>query len=475
VKEIARSATLGRVSRRRFLERSSLAATAGFLGLRHAAGSETNMAVVDRYGPLVPDPHRIVDLPSGFRYRVLSRTGDSMVDGLVVPGFPDGMGAFAAADGRVVLIRNHELESKGEPGEADFFRRLGPFGRKNELFADVDASRLYDRGANGSYPSIGGTTTLVFDPQTGAVTTEFMSLAGTERNCAGGVTPWGTWITCEESSEKANGEFLDDHGYAFEVKPSLTPELQTAVPYREMGRFRREAVAVDPRTGIVFQTEDMGDGLFYRFTPNVPSELRRGGRLQALAIAGRAGADTRHWGESERVIELGQKLAVEWVDMDDEEAPNNDLRHRGLADGAALFARGEGIWFGDGVCYFACTSGGAKKLGQIFKYVPAGDAGDASGGTLELFIESTDGNIMQSADNLTIAPWGDLLVCEDRGENSHIRGVTANGRIYDIARNAVNGTEFAGACFAPQMTTLFVNLQKPGITLAIDGPWSPTG
>ena len=469
-----------RRSRRRFMKQSTLALGAAFMGLkgftaRAAAGGET--ASVDLYGPLVPDPEGLLDLPRGFRYRVLTRTGDPMDDGLVVPGFPDGMGAFAADDGKVVLVRNHELESKGEiPERTDQFRKLGPFGPRNELLDRVDRRKLYDPGAADGYPSLGGTTNVVYDPSTGNVESQFLSLAGTERNCAGGITPWGTWITCEESSEIDDGEYLADHGYAFEVEPTTSVGLQTARPYRDMGRFRREAVAIDPRTGIVYQTEDVGDGLFTRFVPRVPGRLDLGGRLQALALARRTKADTRNWEESEgERLEPDTPVEVRWIDLDDVRAPKNDLRHRGRAAGAAVFSRGEGIWWGDGVVYFACTDGGPKRLGQIFRYRPSaveGEKGERDApGVLELFVESTDDRIIQNADNLTTAPWGGLVVCEDRATESHIRGVTLDGRVYTLGRNALNGTEFAGACFAPGLDTLFVNIQKPGITLAIDGPW----
>ena len=242
-----------------------------------------------------------------------------------------------------------------------------------------------------------------------------------------------------------------------------------------MGRFRREAVAVDPVTGIVYQTEDKGDSLFYRFIPRVPGQLERGGRLQALMLADQKGADTRNWKASQgSMFPEGRAIDVTWIDLDDVRSPEDDLRHRGFAAGAALFARGEGLWFSDGVFFFACTNGGPTLLGQIFKYTPAapdGSDGSSSTGALELFIESTDDNVIRSADNLTIAPWGDLIVCEDRRTESHLRGITFDGKIYTIARNALNGTELAGACFAPDRSTMFLNLQKPGLTVAIDGPW----
>ena len=232
---------------------------------------------------------------------------------------------------------------------------------------------------------------------------------------------------------------------------------------------------MDPVTGIVYQTEDKGDSLFYRFIPKVPGRLERGGRLQALMLADQKGADTRNWEASHgSTFPGGRAIDVTWIDLDDVRSPEDDLRHRGFAAGAALFARGEGLWFGDGVFFFACTNGGPALFGQIFKYTPAapdGSDGSSSTGTLELFIESTDDNMIRRADNLTIAPWGDLIVCEDGRTESHLRGITFDGKIYTIARNALNGTELAGACFAPDRSTMFVNLQKPGLTVAIDGPW----
>ena len=112
-----------RLSRRQFVQRA-LAVSAAFPGLKSLGRSAeasgfANPIVLDRYGPLLRDPHRILDLPKGFRYRVISRTGDRMADGFVVPGFPDGMAAFSGRDGKVILIRNHELESKGAGGIAD--------------------------------------------------------------------------------------------------------------------------------------------------------------------------------------------------------------------------------------------------------------------------------------------------------------------------------------------------------------------
>jgi hypothetical protein len=456
-------------SRRDFLRSASLYA-AGFAGLRAllenplAAAAAEAGAPAFGFGPLRRDPAGLLDLPAGFSYVRFSAWGEEMDDGLLVPGGHDGMAAFPGPDGRVLLVRNHELESEW----LDF----SPFGRDHARLARVDATRLYDRGG-GVRPNLGGTTTLVYDPGARRLERHFLSLAGTVRNCAGGPTPWGTWVTCEEVNDEAEPHAEQAHGFNFEVPPSATPGLVAPVPLKAMGRFRHEAVCVEPRSGIVYQTEDIGDGLLYRFIPAEPGRLAAGGRLQALALRDRFGADTRNWDSA--LLPTGRPLAVRWVDLDEVESPRGDLRHRGFGAGAALFARGEGAWWGGDAAWFAMTNGGSAKLGQIFRYRPSpaeGTAGEADApGTLELFIEPNDSALVSNADNLTVAPWGDLVLCEDTGAACRLVGVTPQGAFYVIGRNPVPGRELAGACFSPDGSTLFVNVQKPGHTLAITGPW----
>jgi uncharacterized protein len=217
--------------------------------------------------------------------------------------------------------------------------------------------------------------------------------------------------------------------------------------------------------------------VLYRFLPERRGNLARGGRLQALAWRDRAlGADSRNWmGE---VLPRQQWRAVDWVDLEEVEAPEDDLRRRGHAKGAVLFARGEGIHFGDGEFYFACTNGGAAKAGQIMRYRPSrfeGRPGERSApGRLQLFVESRDKAELDYADNLTVAPNGHLIVCEDQGGGNvtnHLRGITPDGRPYPLAL-LTEQTELAGACFSPDGRTLFVNIYQPGRTVAITGPWA---
>ena len=457
------------ISRRRFLG-SAAALSLGFAGLRCVDPRE---AAFDGQGaglgPLVDDPEGLMALPRGFRYTVISRQGEVMTDGLLVPGLHDGMAAFPGPGGRTLLVRNHEMGTGSTPS-------LSAFGRDFELLSRIDPTLLYD-GGTGRQPAMGGTTTLVFDTRTQSLESHFLSLAGTVRNCAGGATPWGTWITCEETVERAGGDLARDHGYAFEVPAETTGHLNAAVPLQAMGRFRREAVAIDPTSGVVYQTEDNVEGLLYRFVPDRPGALARGGRLEALAVADRPSLDTRNF--ENPTVEPGFTLPVAWVPLDDVDAPEDDLRVRGFDAGAARFARGEGIWYGNGEIYFACTNGGRAQLGQIWRYrpSPAETRPEEVGvpGTLELFIEPNDGNLVANADNLTGAPWGDLVICEDGTGADRLIGVTPAGELYVLGRNVNSSGELAGACFSPDGTTLFVNMQAEGLTLAITGPWPGAG
>ena len=405
-----------------------------------------------------------LDLPEGFTYKIISKAGDPMDDGFLVPGRPDGMGAFAGPNGSVVLVRNHENSP------TPFLN--SPFGEKNEKLAQLDLLKLYDAG-NSNTPGLGGTTTFVYNENTAQVEKQYLSLAGTYRNCAGGVTPWNSWLTCEEDVTRKGGKAEKDHGYVFEVPASDQISLVDPKPIRAMGRFNHEAVAVDPRTGIVYQTEDRHDGLIYRFIPNVPGQLHEGGRLQALCIIDQSSLDTRNW--EERTIALRQSLPVRWIDIENVLSPKDDLRAQGFERGAAKFARGEGMWFGENEMFFACTNGGPKHHGQVFRYEPSlfeGSSGEIeSPGLLELYAESEDKTILDSCDNLTIAPWGDVLLCEDNGDLNHIRGINKKGEIYNFGFNRSSSSEFAGLVFSPSGKTLFVNIQENGDTLAITGPW----
>jgi hypothetical protein len=310
--------------------------------------------------------------------------------------------------------------------------------------------------------------------KTGQRESEFLSLSGTIRNCSGGITPWGSWLSCEENVTRAGENVGKDHGYVFEV-PATQKGLVTPVPLKDMGRFNHEAACVDSRSGIVYLTEDRGDSLLYRFIPNEKGQLAKGGRLEALAFVQAEISDTRNWNEVQ--VSKGRQYQVKWVPLSDPESPQDDLRKQGAAKGAALFARGEGIFWGNGELFFACTNGGAAKYGQIFRYVPSTNEGSPreaeAPGLIDLFMESTNPAFYNYGDNIAVMPTGHLLVCEDQYtdiSDNHLRGVNAQGQTYMIARSRVQ-TEFAGGCFSPDGSTMFVNMMEPTMTLAISGPW----
>jgi secreted PhoX family phosphatase len=452
------------------------AAAFAFSGLARSVAaqeaSETYLNEVHGYGPLLRDPNGMLDLPDGFTYEVVSQGGETMADGLLVPGQFDGMGCFALDGSRVALVRNHELK-----GSTSTHRNWGPGGYHQERIGLLPAERAYDTYKDGR-PLPGGTTTVVYDMQTRRTVSQHLSLAGTSTNCCGGMTPWGSWLTCEETEEgPADADVTKPHGFVFEV-PAAAAGLADPVPLKAMGRFDHEAVCVDPRTGIVYLTEDKADGLFYRFIPETPGELVRGGRLQAMVWRGQKGADSSN--HKDRVWNVGDWREVEWVDLDEVESPNGDLRMRGHADGAVLVARGEGVVWGDGELYLTATSGGPIERGQILRYVPSPEEGRGGErrrpGRVQLFVESTDLKTLNMGDNLTVAPWGHLVVCEDNYSSeirNHVKGVSPDGKLYTIARNVFAGnSEFAGAVFSPDGSTLFVNIQYPGVTFAIRGPWA---
>ena len=423
-------------------------------------------------GALRSDPGRLLDLPAGFSYRVVSRVGTTMADGLRVPPAHDGMAAFSGDDGRVILVCNHELPPS--------HTRHSAFGEDFAALPGNVREKVYDAGG-GRTPGAGGTTTTVYNPRTGETEHQFLSLAGTELNCAGGATPWGSWLSCEEvfagpGTGLSNARLITRerrHGYVFEV-PSSATSLVRAEPIRSMGRFEHEACAVHVPTGIVYMTEDRHHSLFYRYLPDVPGELIKGGRLQALAITGTPSARMHNW-PGDAPVPVNESLGVHWIDLDDIDPDENDLRLRGAAAGAATFARGEGLAAAGGDFAFSCTIGGPARLGQLFVYTPSPFEGTArekeAPGSLRLLAEADEESLLRNNDNLTAAPWGDLVVCEDTRSNCGIVGVRPDGAMYAIADNAYSDSELAGVCFSPDGSTLFVNVQYPGTTLAITGPW----
>ncbi|MCM1946232.1 PhoX family protein [Streptomyces sp. G2] len=424
------------------------------------AGAPAAAEPLGGYGPLLPDPAGLLDLPAGFSYRVLSREGDRLRSGEGrVPSHCDGMSAFAGPYGGVRLVRNHENRP-----EARHAVPLVP-------------GLVYDRGGKG------GCTVLGLDAD-GEVRSERVGIAGTAVNCAGGPTPWGTWLTCEETEDRAGTKgYEKDHGFVFEVDPA-DPHRTGAVPLTALGRFAHEAVAVDPYTGIVYETEDAFEhpfGLFYRFLPERPlggtGALRAGGTLQALRVPGVP--DLSEVRETGTVFE-----GVEWVPVPDPGATGTPIRFQDFGPGGITHAQKlEGCYWGGRSVYFVSSfartsdGSGATHFGQVWRYDPRGRRL-----TLAVsFGPDTDVRLPgESPDNICLAPTGGLMVCEDGGGAQHVFGVNRRGEVYAVARGAQDigkpgapaWGEFAGVTFSPDGSTMYVNCYEPGTTFAVTGPWS---
>ncbi|MFF9024583.1 alkaline phosphatase PhoX [Streptomyces eurythermus] len=411
------------------------------------------------YGPLIPDPNGLLDLPKGFRYTVLSREGDPLRSGEgPVPSHHDGMAAFAGRAGRTHLVRNHENRATAQ------------------IPVPTVGGLTYDPAGKG------GCTALTLDRHQ-RVLSERVAIAGTAVNCAGGRTPWGTWLTCEETEDKAgtNG-YTKDHGFVFEVHPT-DPHRTGAVPLAALGRFQHEAVAIDPRDGVLYETEDAFQkpfGLFYRFLPNRPlggvGSLRAGGRLQAMRVPGVA--------DLSAIRETGARFdGIEWVDVPDPLAAATPTRFQDYGPGGITHAQKlEGCYWGGGSVYFVSSfargadGSAADHYGQVWRYDPAHRRLTLA----VVFGPDTDVRLPgESPDNICLAPGGGLMVCEDGNGAQHVFGLTRRGEVYALARGRQNiGTdrqpewgEFAGVTFAPDGATMYVNCYTPGTTFAVTGPW----
>ena len=456
------------------------------LAARVAAGSPLDSP---GYGELIPMGD--LALPAGFEYAVIARQGHPMSDGHPSPSTFDGMAAFPGADGTTILLRNHENKSRN----ARLFANEIPVVVPNEL--RYNKTETLSDPVTGQQVSAfhGGVTRMVVSEH--EVIDSRSVLGGTIFNCAGGRTPWGSWITCEEQYHTyaaPDGTFTK-HGYIFEVDAYATGPVE-ARPIRRAGRFDHEAVAW--HNGYLYETEDNNQlNAFYRYDPAMTIACAghladSAGTLQGLRFVDYPGANTAvGW-------PLGEARRVDWVTVDNPEPATNSgavttplvdrgIRFQAWAKGAAQFRRTEGCWEADGKIYFDCTTGGrpvdgtTNGSGQIWQLDPAAT-------TLTLVFEVPPALPGQSLDlerpdNLAMGPVGNLYLCEDRGlrDFPFVRGLTPDGRIFDFARAQATKSEFCGACFDPKGLTLYVNQQgdplepSTSVTYAIWGPWKRRG
>lgn len=453
------------LSRRDFLNRSALAglfiagSTEMFTG-RVAAG-EADYQERPGYGPLVDDPAGVLALPAGFAYTIVSQAGKTRLDtGEFTAGKHDGTGAFAGRGGGTALVNNHEIG--GPPAEAEF-----PVPHLDGL--------VYDPG------SAGGCTVIETD-RDGGRQREFVGIAGTSTNCAGGVTPWGTWLTCEETETRAGQDGATrDHGYVFDVDPRDPRANRNPRPIKALGRYSHEATCVDPRRGDIYLTEDASgpNGLIYRWRP--PQDYRQGkarlhalgataGTLAALAATDAAG---RHVDDLSRATKVGTTYRVSWQPVPDRDARETSTRAQFAVSDVTRARKLEGAWWGDGGAYivssFAREESPAPHDGQIWFYDPK-RAVLTLRARFGLNPDPSKEGAFDGPDNITVSPYGGVIVAEDGEGLQHLVGVTDRGEHYPVARNEVDG-EFTGPVFGQNRRILFANVQSPGTMFAITGPW----
>jgi uncharacterized protein len=493
-----------RADRRTFMRRGAMGAGAmwalSLQDLAARAGHRVPDVVngVSPYGPIRPTMDEttgleLLKLPEGFRYWSYSWTGDPLADGVACPNLHDGMAVVEEfhsrdhedddddkddrddedKDGRGALTqRSFDSKSHWHPGNRSKRRRADRLVLVRNHEGDVGSPYLTNDpkityAPEGVLTGSGGTTNLVFDTRHGRWMSAYASLAGTVRNCAGGVTPWGTWLTCEETAEPG-------HGWTFDVGP----DGGDTTPLVDMGRFSHEASMVDPHSGYVYQTEDSGNAGLFKFVPYRRSRLEKGGRLYMLAIRKQRNLDLGvAW-------PIGSKWDVRWVRIDDPSAATESCYAQGAAKGGARFSRLEGAWWGEHTGYFLSTNGGRVGEGQVFEYNPWDE-------TLTLIYDAPNATDLDNPDNLTVTPRGGLLLCEDAAgndftEGERLVGLTLHGQTFTFAMNNIvlesdhnavvlagdyRQSEWAGASYSPDGRWLFVNIQTPGITFAITGPW----
>ncbi|HVL90089.1 MAG TPA: alkaline phosphatase PhoX [Actinomycetota bacterium] len=378
------------MDRRAFLKSAGLA-------LAFAACSRAPMSPMPtvsgphrRYGPLQAPDANGIRLPDGFTSRVIATSNDR------VPGSrytwhraPDGGATFASPDDGWIYVSNSEVSRRGGVGAVRF-------DAQGEI---ADAYRILD---------------------------------GTTRNCAGGPTPWGSWLSCEEFAQ----------GRVWECDPQGEREAEARPA---LGVFKHEAAAVDDRGKRLYLTEDESDGRFYRFTPTLYPSLEQG-RLEAM-----------------RASEDG---SVEWIEIEDPSARRTPTRLQ--APASTRFRGGEGCWFDDRTRTVFFTTKGDDR---VWAYRPDDERIEV------LYDGRRQRGALSGVDNVVVTPAGDVLVAEDGG-NMELVLITTDGIVEPLIRvEGHHDSELAGPAFDPSGTRLYVSSQRgghgDGITYEISGPFVP--
>lgn len=445
------------------------------------------------FPPLYSKTGDLLALPTGFSYQVVAISGKTEIHdgtGKIIgktPERPDGTSSVEH-QGRLRLIQNHE----GSPGA--------------QYPVPLVKGTIYDRGAPG------GGCTVIETTRNGRRLSEWVGLSGTYSNCAGGPTPWGSWLTCEETEAKAGtGTLEKDHGYVFEVFAG-GPAEQSPLPIKAWGRAAHEAVVIEPSRTRAYLTEDASGptGLLYRWSaqpgyrlrPHIAQSLKpNDGTLQALAVLTGDGSVLPDLAYV-TAAQIGRPFATKWVTVPDRHATTISLRKQ-FTDGQVTHSKKlEGAW-GDrhGMYFVASFAFGASDLpanatkhdGQLWHY-------DYSRQTLTLVAyfpynevlhnetpgwETSLGASLDLAfdgpDGCHVSPYGDLILTEDGNTANHVLSWNRETGAQAIARNLIvleqndlGGnlySEMTGPNFSPDGSTLFANVQEPGHVFAIRGPW----